>query len=63
MIRVFSFHRLVRQAWERFDKSLIRPSGVLDARKMPAVGFDFSQSIASPVASSGCLVPPKITKM
>jgi hypothetical protein len=63
MIRVFSFHRLVRQAWERFDKSLIVPSQVLDARKNPTVGFDFSQSIASPVASSGCPVQPKITKM
>lgn len=63
MIRVLSFHRLVRQAWEHFDKSLIVPSQVLDARKKPTMGFDFSQSIASPVAASGCPVQPKITKM
>jgi hypothetical protein len=61
-IRVFSFHRLVKQAWEAFDRSLIVPP-VLDARNRPAVGFDFSQSIASPIASSGCLVQPKIRKM
>lgn len=62
-IRVSSFHRLVKHTWERFDKSPIIPSRVLDLRKMPAVGFDFSQSIASPIASSGCFVPPKSRKM
>jgi hypothetical protein len=34
MIRVFSFHGLVSEAWERFDKSLIRPSGVLHSRQL-----------------------------
>jgi hypothetical protein len=62
-IRVFSFHRLVKQTWERFDRSMIVPSRVLDLRKMPTEGFDFSQPIDSPIAASGCVVPPKITKM
>ncbi|MGB7758636.1 MAG: hypothetical protein WBL61_02340, partial [Bryobacteraceae bacterium] len=63
MIRVFSFHRLVKQSWEAFDRSLIVPSRVLDERKMPTVGFDFSQSIASPLAASGTPLKPKVTKM
>jgi hypothetical protein len=63
MIRVISFHRLVSQAWLHFAKSLIVPSRVLDARKNPTVGFDFSQSIASPVAASGCPMQPKMTKL
>ena len=62
-VRVFALNRLVAQAWQRFDKGLIRPSRVLNARKMPTVGFDSSESIGSPIVSSGCMVPPKITKM
>jgi hypothetical protein len=62
VIRVFSFQRLVRAAWEAFDRSLIVPP-VLDTRKMPAVGFDFAQPIASPIASSGCMVQPKVRDM
>jgi len=62
MIRMFSFHRLVKQTWERFDKSLIVPSSVLDTREMPTVGFQVSGLTGSVIAASGCLVPPVIRK-
>lgn len=62
-IRVFSFHRLVKGAWDQFDKKLI-PAQALHEKKLPTMGFDPSQSIASPVASSGSpLRPPKFRKM
>ncbi len=62
-ICVFALHRLVKQAWERFDKNLIAPSKVFDTRKTPMVGFDSAESIASPVASSGCPIQPKVREM
>ncbi|SPF46382.1 hypothetical protein SBA4_3510003 [Candidatus Sulfopaludibacter sp. SbA4] len=63
MIRVFSFHRLVAQAWEGLDKGLIVPSKVMDTRKMPTVGFPASGLTGSVIAASGCLVPATIQKL
>ena len=57
-VRVFPFRRLVRQAWGQFDKNLVLPSKVLHPRSLPTVGFDARERIASPVASSGCPLPP-----
>jgi len=57
-IRVFPFHELVKRAWEKFDKKQINPSAVLHVLKMPTLGFDVSGPITSPIASSGCPLPP-----
>jgi hypothetical protein len=62
-IRVFSFHRLVSDAWKRFDRNLIVPASVLEPRKVPTVGFESAEAIASPVAWSGCPLVPKIREM
>lgn len=62
-IRVFSFQRLVNTAWKQFDKKLLVPSRVLDTRKMPTIGFESLGSIASPIASSGSPLIPKVRKM
>jgi len=62
-IRVFALHRLVAQAWERFDRGQLMPSRVLDPRKMPSVGFDATEAIACPIASSGCPLPTKVTML
>lgn len=62
-VRVFALHRMVKQAWDRFDKSLIAPSKVFDPRRLPIAGFDSAESVASPVASSGCPVQPKIREL
>jgi hypothetical protein len=57
-VRVFPFHRLLKQAWDHFDKNLILPARVLHPRKLPTVGFDSTGSVALPIASSGCPLPP-----
>jgi hypothetical protein len=59
-IRVFSFFRLVNTVWTGFDKTLLFPSRRLDTRKMPTMGFESSVSLASPMASSGCPLIPKV---
>ncbi|MBS1828815.1 MAG: hypothetical protein JST93_26165 [Acidobacteria bacterium] len=62
-IRVVPLHRLVCGAWKQVDKTLIVPSRVLEPRKMPTVGFESPESIASPVASSGCPLVPKVREL
>jgi len=59
-IRVFAFHDLVKRVWAGFDKKQVNPSAVLTKLRMPTLGFDSSESLASPIASSGCPLPPGI---
>jgi hypothetical protein len=62
-IRVFPFHRLVERAWTAFDKALLVPLRKMDSHRMPTMGFDPSPSLASPMASSGCPLVPKVREL
>lgn len=62
-IRSVPLYRLVEAAWKQFDKSRIQPMRKFDTRKMPIVGFGFSGSLEAPIASSGALIEPNVTKL
>jgi hypothetical protein len=62
-IRVFPFHRLVERAWMAFAKTVLAPLRKMDSRRLPTMGFDPSLSLASPIASSGCPLVPKVHDM
>lgn len=59
LIRVIPLFHLIERAWQRFDKTTLKPRN----SKRPKTPVDFSGSIAFPVASSGSPVVYKPVKM
>jgi hypothetical protein len=59
-IRVIPLFRLVEKAWQAVDSKTLKSMTIT----LPTTPIDFSgASLAFPVASSGCMVPPKVTKL
>jgi hypothetical protein len=62
-IRVIPFYKMVKAAWDAFDKRLLKPESQLAQKHYRATPVDLTGSTAMPAASSGSSYVPKPIKM